>query len=213
MMKKILVFLLVILVYCVSLQANLSEQQETERFLLSGHGDIRISVNTGWQYDGLIPVRIDINGVYLELCMDKDGRVFEGDWLELSPGGSRELFHLDPENGRLKTKSVVIEGDVYESNDLRKRLRLRGLEVAISLDIDRKRAIIELGGIVIPVHMRLGKEVNGLRELQIGDIATRQDGKLFLDVGRGELLLEENHAQLDTRGDKTGMIRWAEKQR
>jgi hypothetical protein len=163
----------------------------------------------------LTPVLVDISGVSLSLVMDADGRVGEEMMMEAARDGKaafrgREMFRLDRESGQMKNADRMLSGQVYEKNNLRTRMRLVGLSAAIDLDVAGRRAFIDLNGIIIPVRIQVGPEVNGLQKLDIGDPGNRGEGLLFLDAKQGRVLFESRRAGGRT-GVETDRMSWAER--
>lgn len=69
-MKKIMVVVWAILLFALVTNAAIDSKKGEDRFLLTRNPPVSISVETGWQRNGLVPVRIDMQGLHLELWMD-----------------------------------------------------------------------------------------------------------------------------------------------
>jgi len=217
-MKKFMVFIWTILLFGLVSNAAIDLKKGGERYLLKGNVPVRISVETGWQRDGLIPIQIDIQGLNISLWMDGEGRVFDDARFE-SAGEVKnrairqELFHLDKNNGQLQAGGQTLSGQVYEQNGLRTRLRLDNLSLVLELDIPKGLAALDLAGIVIPVRVRLGKEAGGVQELEIGERGHRGEGRLLLDARQGRLFFEDNHTHPAADNRPSAKMCWAEIQK
>ena len=217
-MKKFMAVVWAILLFGLVTNAAIDSKKGEDRFLLTRNAPVRISVETGWQRDGLIPVRIDIPGLHLDLWMDGEGRVFDDARLESGktgkiPASRQGLFSLDKTSGQLQAGGQTLSGQVYEQNPLRTRLRLNNLALALQLDIQKGRAALDLNGIIIPARMRLGQEVDGMRELEIGELGEGGEGRLFLDAGQGRLFFEDGRTRPAVKNQQTNRLCWAEKQK
>jgi len=187
-----------------------------ERYLLKGNTPIHISLETGWKRQGLTPVQLDIQGLNLTLWMDGEGRVFEeamstSQGVEKTEFRDRSLFRLDTMRGQMQTATQTLTGEIYEQNPLRTRLRFRGLNAALDLDVPGGRTSLDLNGLIIPVRVHLGPNADGVQELEIGELGNRGEGRLFLDARQGRLLCEDNRP--GGVKEKTGRVCWAEKQK
>lgn len=67
-----------ILLIVLMTQVAIASENGEERYVLTGKSPVRISVDLGWQRDGLVPVRVEMQGISIELMMDKGCRVFDG---------------------------------------------------------------------------------------------------------------------------------------
>lgn len=120
------------------------------------------------------------------------------------------MFRLDKASGQLQAGGQTLNGQVYEQNALRTRLRLNNLALALQLDIQKGRAALDLAGIIIPVRVRLGKEAGNMRELEIGERGHRGGGRLMLDASQGRLFFEEIQARPAAGNQQSDKMCWAE---
>lgn len=217
-MKKIIVTLWTIMSFNISANAAIDQKNGEGRYVLKGGASVSISVETGWQRNGLIPVLVDFQGLNLSLWMDSEGRVFYNPRLgsgkiKMKKALRRELFRLDMVSGQLQAGDRILTGRVYEQNALRTRLRLDNLILAIQLDIQKGQAALDLDGIIITVRLRLGKEADDVRELKIGEQRYGGEKRLFLDERQGCLFYEESRVRpaMYTRQSKKAC--WAESQK
>ncbi len=194
---RILAWAILLLSYAA--YAAMDSNRGEDRYALTISSPVLISVDSGWQRDGLIPVRIDVTGLLIDLWMDGEGRVLDDGRLE---SGAGELFRLDTSSGRLQAGGRTLNGRVYERNALRTRLSFSIPATALLIDIERRRSSLDLGGIIIPARVHVGQDVSGMRELEIGSTGDGAHGRLLLDSGRGRLYFERQRA---------GRLYWAER--
>jgi hypothetical protein len=217
-MKKIVISAWAFFLIIPAIHAASDSKRGEDRYILTRNAPVLVSVDYGWQKDGLTPVRIDIPGLHLDFWMDAESRVFD-DALRGSRKNQQiqalghELFRLDTANGRLEAGGKILNGRIYERNALRIRLRLSNPAMALLLDIKKDRSALDLDGIIVPARVRAGKETSGLRELEIGSRGDRGEGRLFWDAGQGRLFYEAGNGLTDPEKPQAGRVCWAEKQR
>ena len=159
------------------------------RYPLEGRNVVTISVETGWEREGMIPVVLVMEGLSVRLAMRADGRVYEDRILPArgkdDRAAGREIFRIDTASGRVVGAGAVLRGEVYERNALRTRMRLKDVEVAIRVAGAGRRVSLELAGMEIPVRAHLQEGADGVVELVMGEIGPGGPERLILDGERG----------------------------
>jgi hypothetical protein len=189
-MKRIIIkwiFFLMLLVCVGSSLAAQSEDSALTRYVLQGPARIMISVEKGWQRDGIVPVCVMVNGIESTLFMTPDGRVNVDRSNHLT---TRSLFQLDATKGALTAGAWQRSGEIYEQNELRTRMHLNVENVELLLSADGKQAALSLAGLEIPLHSRLVKQPDDSEELCLGDHPMRGFERLLLDRASGTIVRE-----------------------
>jgi hypothetical protein len=189
-MKRLSLKWLLILVAFVCVCSSLSAQSADSalvRYALQGPARIVISVEKGWQRDGVIPVCVMVNGIESTLFMTPDGQVSAD---RSNYPTARGLFQLNATNGELAAGAWQRSGQIYEQNDLRTRIRLNVENVELLLSADGRQAALNLAGLEIPLRASLVKQPDGSEELSLGDRPRHGFERLLLDMVTGTIIHE-----------------------
>jgi hypothetical protein len=209
---KILIALL-LLPGLLMLQGNLSAA-EKDSYQLRSPVSVTISVEPGWQQDGLIPVQFEMDGLELTFWMTDTGLVYE-EQADVSqkdhedPTMRHALFLIDMGNGNLRSGNRSIDGRVYERNLLRTRIRYDNILAGIQIDIEKNKALLNVNSVVIPVRLHAGQEQSGTREMQIGQQSVPRHSSLILSESRGLLFLKGIYSGEELEGPEVAP--WAVK--
>lgn len=186
-------FLFLALLVCVCSASLLAQGDDSAltRYAMQGPARIVVSVEKGWQRDGVVPVCVMVNGIESTLFMTPDGRVSTE-----RPSPSQDhhafgaLFQLNATNGTLVSGTWHSSGEIYEQNELRTRIRLNVENVELLLSADGSRATINLAGLEIPLRARLIKQADGSEELSLGERPMHGFERLLLDRATGTIVRE-----------------------
>ena len=122
---------------------NGNPENFTGLFVLQGNTNLRVSIETGWERDGRIPVVVAFGGLNVYL------RVNAGD-LDQNTG-------IETRVSELLVDDMNLDFITYEQNPLRTRMKLSDNSRPIQLKIDRNRRVeVFIGGSrlkLTPIHI------------------------------------------------------------